>query len=208
MTAQTTGKSFARRLGVEENADYDERKLMILREAARCFVEKGVHKTSIDEIATNLNVTKPTIYHYVGSKDGIIRECLAEGSKGLDVYLGALDQQGLNGMERLVDLFRNYTHWITDDFSRCLITIDVNALKPESRGDYAVARRRFINLIRDLITQGMKDGSIKSVDPTLSAMAVIGAFNFIANWYRADGPHSPDEIADAFLDFTINGLKP
>ena len=205
--AQRGSKSFARRLGVDQNADFEERKLMVLREAARCFVEKGVQQTSIDDIAARLNVTKPTIYHYVGSKDGIVRECLNVGGQQMAKFMGDLDAQNMSGLETLKALFRSYAPSVADDFSRCLILIDPKALKPESKKDYGAARRGFIQQVSSPIQRGIDDGSIRPVDVNMAALSIIGSFNFIAQWYRADGPITPDQIADHFLDVFEKGLK-
>ena len=56
----------------------------VLRAAARAFSEQGFHRTSLDDVAERLNVTKPTIYHYVRSKDEILFECVRIGLERLD----------------------------------------------------------------------------------------------------------------------------
>jgi len=201
-------KSFARRIGVDKNADFDERKQMVLREAARAFVEKGVAKTSIDDIATRLNVTKPTIYHYVGNKENIILECLKQGSQGLAVFLDRIEEEDLTGMEKLRLLLRGYSESVADDFGQCLVSIDVKQLKPESVKAFGHSRGRFIHLVQDLIREGIEDGSMRNQDPVLSAYAIIGAFNFIPQWYFQEPDFNPESIFDGFVDLLGHGLKP
>src|SRR5215469_1382674 len=41
----------------------------VIRAAAREFNRKGYHNTSLDDIAARLEVTKPTVYYYVTSKE-------------------------------------------------------------------------------------------------------------------------------------------
>ena len=48
----------------------------VLQTAAQLFNERGFHATSLDDIAERLNVTKPTLYYYVESKDQILLECV------------------------------------------------------------------------------------------------------------------------------------
>ena len=50
----------------------------VLRAAAQAFNENGFHKTSLDDVAERLNVTKPTIYYYVKNKDQILFECVVQ----------------------------------------------------------------------------------------------------------------------------------
>ena len=44
----------------------------VLQAAAQLFNERGFHATSLDDIATRLKVTKPTLYYYVKNKDEIL----------------------------------------------------------------------------------------------------------------------------------------
>ena len=48
----------------------------VLQTAARLFNERGYHATSLDDIAEQLHVSKPTLYYYVKSKDDILLECV------------------------------------------------------------------------------------------------------------------------------------
>src|SRR5437879_12320463 len=51
----------------------------VIRAAAREFNRKGYHNTSLDDIAARLEVTKPTVYYYVTSKEQLLLQCLAAG---------------------------------------------------------------------------------------------------------------------------------
>ena len=51
----------------------------VIRTAARAFRARGYHNTSLDDIASELNVTKPTVYHYVQNKEQLLFECFRAG---------------------------------------------------------------------------------------------------------------------------------
>ncbi len=44
----------------------------ILRAAARLFCERGFDRTRLTDIADALNITKPSLYYYIGNKEGIL----------------------------------------------------------------------------------------------------------------------------------------
>ncbi len=46
-------------------------KKAILRVAARLFATRGFEATSVREIVEAAGVTKPTLYYYFGSKEGL-----------------------------------------------------------------------------------------------------------------------------------------
>jgi AcrR family transcriptional regulator len=50
----------------------------LLAAAIDLFCEKGVHATSVREIVERAGVTKPVLYYYFKSKDGIFRSLITE----------------------------------------------------------------------------------------------------------------------------------
>ena len=52
-----------------------QKRMAVLRTGARLFNERGFDRTSLDDIAAELNVSKRTLYYYVKNKDDILFEC-------------------------------------------------------------------------------------------------------------------------------------
>jgi len=53
-----------------------ERKLQIIRAAAKRFARHGMGKTTLEEIGRDVRISKATIYHYFKSKDELFNETL------------------------------------------------------------------------------------------------------------------------------------
>lgn len=201
------GRSFARRLGVKSNADFDARKLIVLRTAARMFSEKGYSRTSIDDIADALGVTKPTIYHYGRSKDDLVSECLKHGFELLAQTLKEFDSPELSGLQKIEAIFEWFTNQMTKDFAWLFVRIDPNALNDEARAEYVHLRREYMHSITQLVKNAMADGSIAAGDPELTAYTLIGAFNFIGQWYRPGGRYTPTDISRGTLRIFLDGIR-
>ena len=195
-----------RKLGAEQEASFDERKLMVLRAAARLISEKGFKQTSIDDIAAELNVTKPTVYHYVGSKDGIIIVCLETGSSNLEAFVKHINTTNKSGKEKIAALMKMHTQSVGDDFGRCLISVDHKALKPASQKEMERYSNRYIEIVQSFVEDGIADGSIQSRNPLLVTHCIVGAFNSVARWYEPNDNITTKEIADTFLSVFDEGL--
>ena len=39
--------------------------------ACELFLEQGYHRTTLNDVADRLNITKPALYNYFGGKDGL-----------------------------------------------------------------------------------------------------------------------------------------
>jgi len=55
-----------------------ENREKILNCAARLFAERGYDAVGVQEIADGAGIKKPTLYHYFGSKEGLLRTLLEE----------------------------------------------------------------------------------------------------------------------------------
>ena len=54
----------------------NERKIQIIKAAAKRFARHGLNKTTLDEVARDIRIGKATIYHYFQSKDDLFYEAL------------------------------------------------------------------------------------------------------------------------------------
>ncbi|GIW89503.1 MAG: TetR family transcriptional regulator [Isosphaeraceae bacterium] len=67
----------------------------IAREAARLFAARGYDATSVREIVEAAGVTKPTMYYYFGSKEGLAEALVTAPLDGLcDRMRSILDREG------------------------------------------------------------------------------------------------------------------
>ncbi|MFS2294370.1 MAG: TetR/AcrR family transcriptional regulator, partial [Actinomadura sp.] len=60
-----------------------ERERQMLDVAEEVFGERGYQATSMDEIAERCGVSKPMLYEYFGSKDGLLAACVGRSKAEL-----------------------------------------------------------------------------------------------------------------------------
>ena len=197
--------------GVQDSGEQFARKrLAILRTAARLFNQRGYYGTSLDQLARELKVTKPSLYYYVESKDDILVQILNVGMQKIDPAISKTKskREGRNGLEKLRLFVRQYILVMTEEFGKCMVISGLAPLQPESRDKLLPAYRRIDRAVRGMIREGIRDGSIASCYPKMAAFALFGAMHLIPYWYRADGQLRPEEIAEAQLALFENGPKP
>lgn len=188
--------------------DPDAKRDAVLTAAAQAFVQDGYGATSIDDIAARLGVSKPTVYYYAGGKQALLGACF---SVALDAYSAAVDPDavsGGDGRERLHQVVQKYVEITTTVFGRCLHRVPDVELTPEVRDRLRAVKRKVDARIRDLLRQGVRDGSLRSADVRMSTFAISGAMNSIAQWYSPDGKLGPDEIAERLWDSFSEGVRP
>jgi len=186
----------------------DAKRDAVLSAAATAFVRDGYGATSIDDIAARLGVSKPTVYYYAGGKQALLGACF---SIALDAYSEAVEDgavSGADGRERLHQVVQKYVHITTTVYGRCLHRVPDVELTPEVRDRLRAVKRKVDARIRDLLRQGVRDGSLRSADVRMSTFAISGAMNSIAQWYAPDGPLTPQDIAERLWDTFSEGVRP
>lgn len=180
----------------------------MLDAAVRLFNEKGFQSTSLDDVAGALQVTKPTIYHYFASKDEILFECVRLGLEHIRRAVESASTGSSSGLERLKTLIHEYALVKTRNFGICVSRTTDDQLSSASRLHFRALKREINQLLQNVIVASVADGSVRPVDPRLTAFAVAGALNWIAHWYRPDGGMAPEAIADGMVEMLVSGLAP
>ncbi len=182
--------------------------LQILSAAAKIFNRRGFHETSVADVAEALGVSKPFLYYYLKNKDDILFECSRIATDHLHDMLDEVRKANVSGWDKLELLFRGYARVMTTDFGICLIRNTApGSLPGDSREKLWVGRRRLNREVEQIIARGIADGSIRPVDPIALSFAIFGAFNWITYWFRENGPLTPDEISERFLDVFARGAR-
>lgn len=179
----------------------------VLRTAAQLFNEKGFHATSLDDVAERLHITKPTLYYYVRNKDEILFECVSIGLQMLKDAIQAESARGGRAVDQLMAAMRSYVQIVTQDFGMCIIRVGEDPLPPESRSALRAFKAKLDAHFRELVRQGIAEGSLADCDPKLAAFTLAGALSWVGRWYRPDGPLTPDEIADQSIGLLMAGLR-
>jgi AcrR family transcriptional regulator len=180
----------------------------VIRAAAREFNRKGYHNTSLDDIAARLEVTKPTVYYYVTSKEQLLFECFVAGVEPIRAAFRAVRQLAVPARERLSAVLRHYGEAVASEFGWCMVRAEDQDLPPAMSRHIKALKSEIDHGIRRLIREGVQDGSIGACDAKLTAFALAGALNWIAHWYREDRSLSGAQIAAAFVTIFEGGLRP
>ena len=188
------------------SAERDGKRNAVIRAAARAFSARGYHNTSLDDLAQALNVTKPTIYSYVASKEELLFECFRQGVDEILSGFRAAETQGGSGRERLMTVASQYAIAVTGDFGWCMVRLEEEGLSETMSRQIKQLKTQVDRGLRRLIQQGVEDGSIRPCDQKMTAFALAGSLNWIAHWHRANDALTPSEIATRVLDIFELGL--
>jgi AcrR family transcriptional regulator len=178
----------------------------VLRAAAQLFLEKSYGRTSLNDLAQRLNITKPALYHYFENKEDILLGCYRWGIRLIQEGLAKIEGRRGTGLEKVEAFIYSYANVITLSFGRFVMRLDEGDLSSQAREEVRAYKRKIDRRLRSLILEGIDDGSIAPCDPKIAAFSIAGALNWICMWYEPTGALSAEEIASQFARTLTQGL--
>jgi TetR/AcrR family transcriptional regulator, cholesterol catabolism regulator len=178
----------------------------ILAVSARLFREKGYRATTMEDIAAELNVTKPALYYYIKTKHDLLY-AICESA------IGRLVEGVRKIMAEQIDVedkLRKLIFWHVNMFSGhgdiTIVYLGEESELPEDKRTFIRSlSREFETIYRQLLEQGIEEGKFRDMDVPMTVRAISGMCNWLFDWYRLEGKYTADEIAEIFYDLILQG---
>ncbi len=181
----------------------------VLRRAIELFIRQGYDATSINDLAVDLGVSKSALYHHFASKEALLSAALDEGLAGLSSAVDAAADATRDGTayDRLRATVEAAVHILVEHLPAVTLLLRVRGNSPLEQS--ALERRRHIDeQLARVVRQAAEEGDLRDdVDPEVISRLVFGMVNSLVDWYRPDGPISPDTIAEAVVGVLFRGLR-
>jgi len=197
----------ARRLTRRNTATNAARRIDILKSAAKAFRRLGYHGATVEQIAAALHMKKGNLYYYYRNKEEILYACHQYSLDRLLQMLDDMQQSGLPPPEKLRAIIVAVVHLILDELHGTALILELEALSPAHLKTVIARRDRVDRGIRQVLEEGIADGSFAPHDVKLRSFVLFGAVNWIPRWFDPAGPATSVEIADRFADYLIAGLR-
>jgi len=184
-----------------------EFELEILRHAARVFSEVGYRQSTTEYIAKKVRLKKSSLYHYFKSKENILFQALAMHLKMSLEPLLELKQDGAPAAERLRRAVRLQVQAIVEaPYIGNLFVTDKASLTSRHLKQCLDLRDRHEQILRDIIEQGIADGTFETVDSAVAVKIIYGALNGLPLWWKPDGRYGPNKISEIFSDTLVDRM--
>jgi len=206
MARDASASHSSRKAFADRRRDPATKREAVLKTAAQLFLEKSYSRTSLNDVADRLNITKPALYHYFDNKEDILLECYRLGVGLIEESLNEIADHGGTGLQKVEAFIHSYAIVMTVNFGRCVMRLDEGDLTAEGRAEVRAYKKKLDRRLRSFIQEGIEDGSIGACDAKIAAFTIAGALNWICMWYEPEGALSPTEIAVQFARTLTQGL--
>lgn len=181
----------------------------LLQIATRLFMEKGYQATSMQDIAKEMGIQKPSLYHYITSKDDILREIVDITMNKLIESIEAIVFSEGNPVEKLERIIDSHLKLICENLEFFTVSLrEINPVNAKGFWSHVVfLRDKYESYVRSILALGKKEGYFKEdIDEKLAGFALLGSVNWVIRWYSPQGERTPKEIAHQWKRLFLKGL--
>lgn len=163
---------------------------------------------SMQMLADEVGLGKPTLYHYFASKADILFEM---HQLHIDSMIDGLDVEAAKSTDPGVLLTRacaNSLRQIAEHPGYVRAFMDhYGDLEGKHRTQIRNKRREYFSRVVAIIKDGIASGKLRDVDPELAALAFLGMSNWAYKWYpRMADVTPPDRMAKLLSQMMLEGL--
>ncbi|HXG17787.1 MAG TPA: TetR/AcrR family transcriptional regulator [Methylomirabilota bacterium] len=196
-----------------------ERPEEISAAALRVFARRGLHQTTLDDVAKEAGVSKGTIYLYFKNKEDLFIAAAQQVVPALDelaIKQGASAYTAEDLDRELRSVARTmYRRFRTPAYLAFFGLIAAETLRHPEWGQLYFERivLALNRRIAELLQKAMTAGIARKFDPVLIARAFAGMFLIMAVTQEHLGgkrltPFSEKQIVDSLTDIFLHGIRP
>jgi AcrR family transcriptional regulator len=183
----------------------------ILNKALDLFAQKGYDATSVREICEAAEITKPTLYHFYGSKEGVYRALVDGALEQFRQRLGTQIEAPGSPVERLKRVARIYFEHAREhrELMRFLFGIIHNPPSSAPQTDFPRYYEDLVMLISRVVEEGVEEGAFAPGPLALRMIVFMGALGEAVCGYLIVGePDLTPTLADSLVDTIFRGWRP
>jgi AcrR family transcriptional regulator len=170
--------------------------------------EGGYRAISIERLAEELQVSKPTVYYYVDNKAGLW-SALADLSDAHAADLRTTCFSIDDPLERLkalihesVKISTGEMRWSSSLFDRDNFPDD---MEPEIAHRLLDAAQSWFHTVISVVRSSITAGILPDLDPILTALNIIAMGAWCSKWYKRDYNVEPEEVERSILGLLLRG---
>jgi len=151
----------------------------LLSGATALFASKGYAATTVREIVERAGVTKPVLYYYFRSKEGIYLDLMREPFGKFAALVADAVLEAGSAKDRLFRLcLQAYDIFVENiDAARVMYSIYYGPPQGAPFVDFDAYHHRFQEAVLQVLREGIRNGEFRRVNPADAMWAVIGALN-------------------------------
>jgi AcrR family transcriptional regulator len=192
--------------GFDRQEQNELKRIAFLRAGSMMFNQRGYMGTSLDEIASQLEVTKGAFYYHIKNKEDLLFQCFKRTLELENQMIELASSAGKNGAGK-IELVMRYLFNIQNNDEGPLIRYrSLPSMNPNHRHEILQMTEGTSERLGTLIAEGINDGSIRDVDPSIVEKAVAGAVDAMPGIAKRMQVADNSKVSADYLQLFFNGI--
>jgi AcrR family transcriptional regulator len=180
----------------------------VLEAAGRLFRERGFPATTVREIAEAAEMLPGSLHYRYPTKESLLVALMEQGMRRATATVREAAESGADPLDRMRRALAAHLRLLVEADAAIYVNLyEFRSIRGEARTKIVALRDAYEALWAGLFNRAVGAGLLRpGVDHTLARHVLLGAVNWSAQWYRAEGPRTPESIAEGFLGLVAAGM--
>lgn len=179
----------------------------ILEAATKLFATKGFERASVRNIAEEVGLSVPGMFHYIRSKEQMLYEIVIgfmdEGyTRLIEIYNSAVEP--VEKLEAVCKFYVEYYAGHKDELT--ILVSEAKSLSLEHRQVFIEKQRIYVEALRSLFKDLAKEGLLRPIDPSVLSFIFFGMVHWTYSWYNSHGEIGPEALGEIFSEVFLRGV--
>ena len=179
----------------------------VLAAAIDAFVETGYHGATVRALAGRAGMSVPGVYHHYRDKQALLVRALDLTMDELHWRIRAARDEGVTAVRRVALIVEALALYHTHRRKLAFIgASEMRSVEEPDRTRITVSRNQIQYLLDEQIDAAVRDGDLSTRHPHDAGRAIATMCTSLPQWFRSDGPSTPEQIATEYAEFALDLL--
>lgn len=185
-----------------------DRKKEIVEAASSLIRTRGYTAVSMRTLAKEVGVKAASLYNHIGSKQEILEEIILgiaqRFTDGMTIAKN-LDAEPIEKIKQIIALHIDITLDRTADME--VMQNNWMYLEGERMAQYKQSRNEYESDLRQIISAGIADGSIKDTNPELLIYSLLSPLRYLYVWFPRQKTLDADQLKEDLAAVLLEGIE-
>ena len=192
--------------GFDRDKQNEIKRDAFLQVGSQMFNQRSYMGASLDDVAEQLDVTKGAFYYHIQNKEDLLYQCFQRTLELINDMIERAGKDGKNGAEKIELVLRYlFNVQLSEDGPliayRCLPSLSI-----ERRNEILKQTQASSNRLGEFISEGIKDGSIRDVNPGIIENAIAGTIDAAPGIAEMMRLKDNSKVSAEYLELFFNGI--
>ena len=178
----------------------------IREQSLKLFAQRGYAAVSMRQIAEAVGIQASGLYQYFNTKQQMLFDVMLNHMQ--ELLAAWEDSKCPDDPAKALEHFTRFhiSFHLTRPDAVFVSYMELRSLEPAEFEAIETLRRRYENILRDILKRGARQGLFAIDDPHVSAMAILAMITGVNTWYRSGGRLSQNKIRDLYVTMVLGSV--